>query len=278
MTSVTTLPIRFAQNTRPALVYALMIVVGVAAFLYPFWIPADALPNSAHAGDAPLIAAAVAALVVVAVALEVRRGTMNGATVAVLGVLAANAGLLRLLTLPGRGSGIFFLVVLAGAAFGPRFGMLLGFCAMAVSAIITGGIGPWLPFQMLALAWIGACAGIVGLATSRLSARSEVIVLAAFGWIVGLLYGALMNLWFWPFQRGGGDLSWEPGMGAATTIQHYWSFYVTTSFAWDAGVAMGNAILILLTGVVILRTLRRFAHRLDPVVELEELQPQAVRA
>lgn len=278
MTSVTTLPIRFANNARPALVYALMIAIGIAAFLYPFWIPADALPNSAHAGDAPLIAAAVAALVVVAVALEVRRGTMNGATVAVLGVLAANAGLLRLLTLPGRGSGIFFLVVLAGAAFGPRFGMLLGFCAMAVSAIITGGIGPWLPFQMLALAWIGACAGIVGLATSRLSARSEVIVLAAFGWVVGLLYGALMNLWFWPFQRGGGDLSWEPGMGAATTIQHYWSFYVTTSFAWDAGVAMGNAILILLTGVVILRTLRRFAHRLDPVVELEELHPQAVRS
>ncbi|MSO37369.1 MAG: ECF transporter S component [Acidimicrobiia bacterium] len=278
MTSVTTLPIRFANNARPTLVYALMIAIGIAAFLYPFWIPADALPNSAHAGDAPLIAAAVAALVVVAVALEVRRGTMNGATVAVLGVLAANAGLLRLLTLPGRGSGIFFLVVLAGAAFGPRFGMLLGFCAMAVSAIITGGIGPWLPFQMLALAWIGACAGIVGLATSRLSARSEVIVLAAFGWVVGLLYGALMNLWFWPFQRGGGDLSWEPGMGAATTIQHYWSFYVTTSFAWDAGVAMGNAILILLTGVVILRTLRRFAHRLDPVVELEELHPQAVRS
>ena len=70
------------------------------------------------------------------------------------------AGLLRLIDLPGGGSGIFFLVVLAGAAFGPRFGLLLGLCAMAVSAIVTGGIGPWLPFQMLALGWMGGGAGL----------------------------------------------------------------------------------------------------------------------
>ena len=136
---------------RPVVVYVLMIVIGAAAFLYPFWLPATALTDQAHNGDAPLIAALVGALVVAAVALEVRRGTMNGATVALLGVLSASAGLLRLIDLPGGGSGIFFLIVLAGAAFGPRFGLLLGLCSMAVSAIVTGGIGPWLPFQMLAL-------------------------------------------------------------------------------------------------------------------------------
>ncbi len=148
-------------------VYSLMVVVGAAAFLYPFWLPATALTSQAHNGDAPLVAAVVGALVVAAVMLEVRRGTMNGATIAILGMLAACAGLLRLIDLPGGGSGIFFLVVLAGAAFGPRFGLLLGLCAMAVSAIITGGIGPWLPFQMLALGWMGAGAGFVGLLTAR---------------------------------------------------------------------------------------------------------------
>ncbi len=84
---------------------------------------------------------------------------MNGATVAILGVLSAASGLLRLVDLPGNNAGIFFLVVLAGAAFGPRFGLLLGICAMAVSAVVTGGIGPWLPFQMLALGAMGAGAG-----------------------------------------------------------------------------------------------------------------------
>jgi uncharacterized membrane protein HdeD (DUF308 family) len=86
---------------RPALVYALVVVVGAGAFLYPFWVPGEVLTSQAHAGDAPLIAAAVGALVVGSVALEVRRGTMNGATVAILGVLSAIAGLLRLLDLPG---------------------------------------------------------------------------------------------------------------------------------------------------------------------------------
>jgi energy-coupling factor transport system substrate-specific component len=260
-----------ARRTRPVLVYLLAVVVGAGAFLYPFWLPGTALPNAAHGGDAPLVAAVVGGLVVAAIAMEVRRGTMTGASVAILGVLAASAGLLRLLGLPGGGNGIFFLIVLAGAAFGPRFGLLLGLCAMAVSAIITGGIGPWLPFQMLALAWMGGLAGIIGLATARLAPRLEVLVLAAYGWIWGFLYGAIMNLWFWPFVRDGGALSWEPTLSLAQTLHHYWSFYVATSLAWDAASALTNAALILLTGAVLMRTLRRFAHRLDPVVELHPL-------
>jgi hypothetical protein len=122
---------------------------------------------------------------------------MTGATVAILGVLSAIAGLLRLLDLPGGGSGMFFLVVLAAAAFGPRFGLLLGLCSMVVSAVVTGGIGPWLPFQMLALGWMGGLAGFVGLVTARMTARLEVLVLAAYGWIWGFVYGGIMNLWFW---------------------------------------------------------------------------------
>ncbi len=95
-----------------------------------------------------------------------------------LAVLAAMAGVLRLVDLPGGGSGIFFLVVLAGAAYGPRFGLLLGLAAMGTSALITGGMGPWLPFQMLALAWMGAGAGFVGRLTRRLHPRIEVALLA----------------------------------------------------------------------------------------------------
>jgi energy-coupling factor transport system substrate-specific component len=252
---------------RPALVYVLMVVVGAAAFLYPFWLPSGAITSQAHNGDAPLVAAVVGALVVAAVVLEVRRGTMNGATVAMLGVLSASAGLLRLVDLPGGGSGIFFLVVLAGAAFGPRFGLLLGICSMAVSAAITGGIGPWLPFQMLALGWMGGGAGLLGRVTARLDRRVEVVVLAAYAWAWGFLYGAIMNLWFWPFARGGA-LDWHPGMGAADTLRRYWSFYVATSLGWDAAAAITNAALVLVTGFALMRTLRRFAHRLEPAVEL----------
>ena len=74
-----------------------------------------------------------------------------------------------------------------------------------------------------------------------------------------------MNLWFWPFARGGA-LDWHPGLGFAATLSRYWSFYVATSLGWDAAAAITNALLILVTGVALLRTLRRFAHRLEPAV------------
>lgn len=263
----------FAARGRPAVVYALVVLVGAAAFLYPFWLPHGALPSEAHAADAPLIAALVGALAVAAVALEVRRGTMNGATIALLGVLSATAGLLRLFDLPGGGSGIFFIVVLAGAAFGPRFGLLLGLSSMATSAVVTGGIGPWLPFQMLALAWMAGGAGLLGRATAALRPRAEVAILAAYAWVWGFLYGAILNLWFWPFVLDGGPLSWSPGLGAMATIHRYWSFYVATSFAWDAAGAVTNAVLVVLTGTVLLRAMRRFASRLRPVVDLQEVSP-----
>jgi energy-coupling factor transport system substrate-specific component len=274
MTAATTTPTtpsvparRALATLRPVLVYVLVVVVGAAAFLYPFWLPSTSFTSEAHSGDAPLVAALVGALVVAAVVLEVRRGTMNGATVAILGVLSASAGLLRLIDLPGGGSGIFFLVVLAGTAFGPRFGLLLGICAMAVSAIVTGGIGPWLPFQMLSLGWMGGAAGAVGLWTARVTPRVEVVVLAAYSWVWAFLYGAIMNIWFWPFARGGA-LDWHPGLGFTATLARYWSFYVATSLGWDAAGAVTNALLVLVTGAALLRTLRRFAHRLEPVVDL----------
>ncbi|HUP84938.1 MAG TPA: ECF transporter S component [Acidimicrobiales bacterium] len=267
------------ERLRAGVVYALVVVVGAAAFLYPFWLPRGTVGMQAHAGDAPLVAALVGALAVAAVALEVRRGTMNGATIALLGVLGASAGLLRLLDLPGGGSGIFFLVVLAGAAFGPRFGLLLGLVAMSTSAVVTGGIGPWLPFQMLALAWMGAGAGVVGRATVRLGRPGvEVAILAAYGWLWGFVFGAIMNLWFWPFSTGEGPLSWAPGIGLAETLHRYRAFYAVTSFGWDAAGALANGVLIAITGRALLPSLRRFAVRLRPVVLLNDVSGSVASA
>jgi len=276
MTALDSTGPRFLFDDRPSLVvrlrssavYLLMVVLGAAAFLYPFWLPSSALPGQAHSGDAPLVAALVGALAVTAVTLEVRRGTMTGTTVAVLGMLSALAGLMKLLDLPGGGSGLFFMVILAGAAFGPRFGMLLGITSFAVSAVLSGGIGPWLPFQMLALAWMGGGAGWIGRLTRRMHPWAEVAVLAAYGWVWGFVFGAILNLWFWPFQRGGA-LDWVPGMSLGESLQRYWSFYAATSLAWDAAGALANAVIILAVGRQLMATLRRYADRLDPVTILE---------
>lgn len=265
-----TRPDRARVGPPPWLIYALLSAIGAAAFLYPFWLPAESGAAAAHSADAPLVAGLIGGLVVVVLALEVRRGTMNGATIALLAVLAALTGLLRLLDLPGGGSGLFFLAVLAGAAFGARFGLLLGLTAMATSALLTGGVGPWLPFQMLGLAWMAGGAGLLGRATGRLDPRMEVGVLAAYGWVWGFGYGAILNLWFWPFLIGDGPTAWQPGLGPAEALDHYWAFYVSTSLPWDAAGATANAALILLTGAAVLPVLRRFSSRLAPIVELAE--------
>ena len=252
------------HGLRRAAVYLLTAVVGIVAYAWPFWLHDASLAGTDHAGDAWLWATLLGVIVVGAVLLEVVEGTMNGATIAVLGVLASMNGLLRLLDLPGGGNAMFFLTVLAGAALGPRRGLLLGVTAMAASAVITAGVGPWLPYQMLGLGAMGAAAGGVGTLIEHAALRVQVVALAAFGWCAAFGYGALLNLWTWPLIRDGGALSYAPGLGFGETLHRYWSFYVATSFAWDAAGALANALLILFLGAPILRSLQRVRHRVSP--------------
>ncbi len=72
---------------------------------------------------------------------------------------------------------VFFLLVLGGRVYGPGFGFVLGSTTLFASAILTGGIGPWLPFQMLAASWVGLGAGLLPPARGR----REIALLAAYG-------------------------------------------------------------------------------------------------
>ena len=66
------------------------------------------------------------------------------------GVLSAVNAVLRALS-PGL-AGVeltFFLLILAGRVYGPGFGFVLGCTSLFASALLTAGVGPWLPFQML---------------------------------------------------------------------------------------------------------------------------------
>jgi energy-coupling factor transport system substrate-specific component len=89
----------------------------------------------------------------------------------------------------------------------------------------------------------------------------EVLLLALLGGLWGLLYGAIMNLWFWPYAVGSADQYWTPGLGLVTTLQRYALFYVVTSLAWDGMRAIGNVLMLLAFGGAILRVLRRFHAR-----------------
>ena len=56
---------------------------------------------------------------------------------------------------------VFFLLVLAGRVFGPGFGFAPGCTSLFASALLTGAVGPWLPYQIFGSAWIGMLAGLL---------------------------------------------------------------------------------------------------------------------
>jgi energy-coupling factor transport system substrate-specific component len=79
----------------------------------------------------------------------------------------------------------------------------------------------------------------------------------------GMSYGFVMNVWFWPFvfSPGQAEMYWQRGAGVIDAIKRYLVFYAVTSSWWDVGRAAGNAALIALFGIPVLRLLRRFGKR-----------------
>ncbi len=246
------------QRFLRALIYALSTAVGLLAFVYP-------VITAGRATNAPLLLAFVVGLSFIALLLEVQGDAVNARFIALLGILTAMNAALRFaeVAIPGPGgfSPIFFLIILTGYVYGGRFGFLLGALTLLVSALITGGVGPWLPYQMLTAGWVGLSAPLLHPVIRRLRAegrRVEIALLASFGLGWGLLYGALMNMSSWTFIVG-------PGAPLPTTFREivrlYATFYVTTSLLWDLAGGLGNVALLLAFGAPTLRALRRFHKR-----------------
>ena len=248
---------------RSAAVLVLVSVAGLAMFAWPLLVPVDA-DGSQHVQDAPFVFLLVLPALVAVVLAQFSEGGMDSKALAMLGVLSAVNAALR----PTLGAGtagiesVFFLLVLAGRVFGPGFGFVLGCTSLFASALLTAGVGPWLPFQMLTSAWIGLGAGLL---PRRVRGRAEVAMLVVYGVLAAYLFGLLMNLWFWPFAvgvGGGSDLAYVPGAPLSENVPRFLVFTLLTSTGgWDTGRAVTNAVAILLLGPPLLVVLRRAARR-----------------
>jgi energy-coupling factor transport system substrate-specific component len=235
----------------------LVLVVGLVAFGWPFLVePGSEVAQQGHGSDASFFFVALMALMAAALLAEMSSGGIDAKTIAVLGVLAAAGAALRVLSAGTAGlEPMFFLMVIAGRVLGPVKGFMLGALAMLASAFISAGIGPWTPFQMVACGWV--CLGAALLPPA--SGRAERWLLAGYGLAAGMLYGAAMNLWFWPFLGAAAPAGADfvPGAGAAVNLGHYAVFYVTTSLAWDLPRGLLTAALTLAASRPLLRALRR---------------------
>lgn len=252
--------------SRPlsGIIYTLSALVGLVAFGYPLFVVAMVGRERAAASqsETPLLAMTLLLLGLGALLIEVQGRSVNARMVAALGLLVAATSVLRFLetAVPGPGgfSPIFVPIILAGYVYGARFGFLMGALALLASAVITGGIGPWLPYQVFAAGWVGLTAGWLPHLKNK---RSELALLTvfAFGW--GLLFGAILNLYFWPFLNSAAGPAGQAA-SAGQVLARYGAFYLTTSFAWDLARSVGNAVLILAIGLPVLRALGRFRDKM----------------
>jgi len=244
---------------RAWVLLAAAFVLGVVSFGWPFLAASRSSFGGAHGGDAPWVFLLLLPMLLGIVIAELADGTIDAKAVALLGVLAACGAVLRL---PSGGLAgfepVFFLLIPAGRVFGRGFGFVLGALTLFVSALLTGGVGPWLPFQMFGAAWIGFFAGCLPSARGR----REVVMLAVYGVVAALVYGAVMNLWFWPFVAGGDTtVSFVAGAGPLENLRRFWAFHITTSFGFDIPRAVFTAVFLLVAGGSILRAFRRVARR-----------------
>lgn len=229
-------------------------VVALAAFCWPLL--AAALPEDAAAA-LPYAALAIAPLAAVAVVVSLDGSVRSAHTVALLGVLAAVGSAVRVAsTGVGGVEAVFILLILAGRAFGARFGMLLGAATIALSSALWGGIGPWTPFQIFACAWVGAGAGLL---PRGVRGKAELWMLCGYGILASYLFGLLTNLWFWPFAVGAGTgISYVPGAPLTTNLSSFLLYSLVTSTAgWDTLRAVTTIIGVAVVGRAILAALRR---------------------
>ncbi|OEJ98241.1 ECF transporter S component [Streptomyces thermolilacinus] len=249
----------------PRAIAALVLIsaIGVAAFGWPLLADGGSGLAAAHAGVAPWLFAGLLPLLVGVVVATIADSGLDAKAVAMLGVLAAAGAALRPL---GAGTAglepMFFLMVLSGRVLGPGFGFVLGAVTMFASALLTGGVGPWMPYQMLSMAWFTMGAGLLP-GPVRLRGRGELLMLAAYGAVASFAYGTAMNLqgWVLALPEGSSGIAFHAGEPVHENLVRFAAYCLATSMGWDLGRAALTVVLTLTIGSTVLKALRRATRR-----------------
>jgi len=250
-------------------VLTLASLISAAGFLWPFFYSGQSLPRT------QLFFWAALTVAFFLVIIQISNSALDAKSVALLGVLSALIAALRPLGAGAVGiEPMWFILILSARVFGPSFGFILGLTSMFVSALLTGGVGPWLGYQVFAAAWIGMAAGM--LPGKKLRGRKEIALLILFGIMASELFGILMDLQFWPWALGANtQLSYLVDGSFAQNLSRFITFHFASAMAWDVPRAIFTTILLLLSGQAVLSALRRTKTRaafLQPIDFIERVK------
>lgn len=236
-------------------ILSLASLLALVGFAWPFSLPASAAGSELGSGFMAITA--VFALTA-AVLWSLDRGFLGPKQLAVLGAMAALASATRIATAGVAGFELVFLfVILGGFAFGPKFGFLLGALTILTSSVFFGGLGPWTAFQIFAVGWVGLGAGLVG--RVPLSERMRLVWLVVYSAVSSLVFGLVMNLWFWPFAVGGdSSIGYDSQAQVSENLASFLLYTLTTStLSWDSVRAISLALAIALIAKPVLAVLAR---------------------
>ena len=130
---------------------------------------------------------------------------------------------------------------------------------------MTGGVGPWLPFQMLVSAWIGMGAG-----SCRGGSRggAELAVPRGLRGVAAYALRVLdepVELALHPRDRRPGPRGYLSYVAGAPLVEnlHRFGIYtlLTSTGSWDTGRAITTSVALIVLGPAILTTLRRASRR-----------------
>lgn len=240
---------------------ALALLVAALMAMLAFGWPLLVLPDAAVSGSplTPLVFALTVPVILVVVLVQLAESELDAKALAMLGVMTAVVAAVRPLG-PGTAGveTVWVPIILAARVYGPGFGFVLGNTGLFCSALLTAGVGPWLPFQMLAAAFMGLFAGLL----PRASGWREVALLVAYALPMGFAYGWLTDFAYWPFALGGeSQLSFDPQASVTSNLHRFVLFNLATSMGWNLVRSLSTAILLVLLAAPVLRILRRAARR-----------------
>lgn len=176
--------------------------------------------------------------------VRISKKHMTSREMVMLAVLAAIAAVSRIPFAPIPSvQPTTFIVIASAIALGPQSGLIIGASAALVSNMVLGQ-GPWTPWQMICWGMTGFIAGLL----SNTFFMKKMPMRLIYGFIIGFVFGWVMNLWI--LFSGFGELNLQ-------------TFIVlnTSSFYFDLAHALSNVFFLLLFSTVWIKIIERFKEK-----------------
>ena len=246
------------EVVRSSRTLLLVTLPGAVLVVWPLFVPAASVSQWQTFASPALTALVIPVMFALAINETVQH-QFNTKQLAVIAVLIAVAAAVRPLGAGVAGiEPVWIVLIITGRALGATSGFIAGSGAIATSAVLTGAIGPWMPYQMVLAAWIASVAGFL----PRLTTRIETVFLACYAFVATFLFGWLMNLWFWTTATGlSEEIVFNPSASPFERIQAWAHFSLVTSLGFDLPRACFCALGVALASKPMLAAIRRANRR-----------------